>query len=239
MAQLSDHELHKRERRAEAESWKRIERDRFGNRIYRHDFPELQAELSKPRGIVDRFVFRGGRVIECERVNSEKCDHEVVYDPTRLDLSSLKRVVEARAWLKPHCESPIELILGSFLFAIMQELAFEPYAPTLCLTFEAPTRPASEILLIPQFRWGRYRVDFAIRIPSEPRRILFVECDGHDFHANGQQRARDRGRDQEMVDARYPVFRFTGSEICREPEACARSVLVPEMRRLRKVKSQP
>jgi hypothetical protein len=168
--------------------------------------------------IVDRFKFNGGAELVCERIEYEETFPQ---KPTKQRL--LWRIEEARAWLTPHCESPIEITLGAHLFVFMDSNGFDP---KFCLSFEAPTRPADEVLLIPQFRWERYRADFVIRIPGTPRQLLFIECDGRDFHhATAQQIERDRGRDQEMIDAGHKVFRFTGSQINRYPETCALAVL--------------
>jgi very-short-patch-repair endonuclease len=172
--------------------------------------------------IVDRFKFNGGRELVCDRIEYEETFPR---EPTKqgIDLDRLWRLAETRAWLTPHCESPIEITLGAHLFVFMQDNGF---SPKLCLSCEAPTRPANEVLLIPQFRWERYRGDFVIRIPGTPRQLLFIECDGRDFHrATTQQIERDRGRDQEMIDVGHKVFRFTGSQINRYPASCALAVL--------------
>ena len=55
---------------------------------------------------------------------------------------------------------------------------------------------------------------------------LVVECDGHDFHERTKdQAARDRSRDRMFQGKGYGVFRFTGSEIWRDPIGCARQVI--------------
>ena len=52
----------------------------------------------------------------------------------------------------------------------------------------------------------------------EPFCLIAVECDGHEFHEKTkQQAARDKARDRD---------RFTGSEIWKDPGACADEVLV-------------
>lgn len=72
------------------------------------------------------------------------------------------------------------------------------------------------------------RVDFLIAAEGlEPRRFrqLIVECDGHAFHERTkEQAAKDRNRDREAVLAGYDVFRFTGSELWRDPWGCAAKV---------------
>jgi very-short-patch-repair endonuclease len=75
----------------------------------------------------------------------------------------------------------------------------------------------------------KYRADFlVVAKPARAKvwRKLVVECDGHDFHERTKEQAsRDRSRDRAMQDAGYTVFRFTGSEIQRDPAACARQVI--------------
>jgi len=70
---------------------------------------------------------------------------------------------------------------------------------------------------------GAYRADFAIT-NLEGAKIV-VECDGHDFHEKTrEQAARDKKRDRELQIAGWKVLRFTGSEIHRGAENCARDV---------------
>lgn len=89
------------------------------------------------------------------------------------------------------------------------------------------------IIVTPQFRVARHRIDFLVeyqgwmRKPGTAERelvkeSLLVECDGHDFHERTkEQAARDRARDRELQSAGYMVFRFTGAEIWRDPVGCA------------------
>ena len=82
-----------------------------------------------------------------------------------------------------------------------------------------------------------WRVDFLISVygdwarVSEPQRNegwrrLIVECDGHDFHERTkEQAARDRSRDRWAQMNDIEVFRFTGSEIWRDPWGCAKQIV--------------
>ena len=55
---------------------------------------------------------------------------------------------------------------------------------------------------------------------------LIVECDGHDYHERTkEQAAKDRSRDRWAQEKGYTVFRFTGSELYRDPWACAEQVI--------------
>jgi hypothetical protein len=74
-------------------------------------------------------------------------------------------------------------------------------------------------LITPQFIWESYRIDFCLRHNRDDRtRLLFVECDGHDFHERTKEQAeRDRSKDRAIQAAGIPVLRFTGREIWRDP----------------------
>lgn len=55
---------------------------------------------------------------------------------------------------------------------------------------------------------------------------LVVECDGHQFHERTKEQAsRDRSRDRSFQLAGHEVFRFTGSELWRDPAGCAKQVI--------------
>jgi very-short-patch-repair endonuclease len=101
----------------------------------------------------------------------------------------------------------------------------ELFVATLCPNDEAPARAADEVLIVPQFRYSRYRADLAVRFPWLPRRHwVFVECDGREFHSSDRQVEQDRGRQQEMMDAGFCIFRFTGKQIWRDADVCACAV---------------
>ena len=55
---------------------------------------------------------------------------------------------------------------------------------------------------------------------------LIVECDGHDFHERTkEQAARDRERDRAAQLAGMEIFRFTGSELWRDPLGSANQII--------------
>jgi len=55
---------------------------------------------------------------------------------------------------------------------------------------------------------------------------MIVECDGHDFHERTkEQAARDRERDRSAQLAGIEIYRFTGSELWRDPLGCADQVI--------------
>lgn len=64
-----------------------------------------------------------------------------------------------------------------------------------------------------------YRVDLML---IGTHCAVAIECDGHDFHEKTKKQAsRDKARDRAITAAGYSVMRFTGSEIWRDPFACA------------------
>lgn len=92
------------------------------------------------------------------------------------------------------------------------------------------------IIVQPQVQLPDWRVDHLMhayadwaREPSggvEGWRRLIVECDGHDFHERTkEQAAKDRSRDRWAQANGYDIFRFTGSEIWRDPMGCAGQIV--------------
>lgn len=95
-----------------------------------------------------------------------------------------------------------------------EEFRHTPFC--LCLTVES------------QKQLDGWCVDFLISTPCAdgPRAFLIVECDGHDFHERTKaQAAKDRARDRKFQDDGYTVYRFTGSEIWRDPCGCADQII--------------
>jgi very-short-patch-repair endonuclease len=101
-------------------------------------------------------------------------------------------------------------------------------------------RSRDTLIVESQVKIGEYRVDFVISawtygsvwsegappVHGSPRwRKLVVECDGHDYHERTkEQAASDRSRDRQLNASGYDVFRFTGSELWRDPWGCAEQV---------------
>lgn len=76
-----------------------------------------------------------------------------------------------------------------------------------------------------QVRVGRYRLDFIVSVVEDGRRRLIgVECDGRAHHSSAADVARDRFRDRTLAADGVWVIRFSGSEIMRDPGACAREI---------------
>ncbi|HWK94502.1 MAG TPA: hypothetical protein VNR39_03670 [Pseudolabrys sp.] len=125
------------------------------------------------------------------------------------------------ASLAPYTESPIEVLFGvefvTFVAAIGLKVAH-------CDHSEQNNFGRDCVLLIHQYPWKNYRIDWAIKVPFLRQPIFFVECDGRDFHSTEAQVTRDRIKDGEALRAGIPVFRFTGSDLDRNAAACVRVV---------------
>lgn len=109
------------------------------------------------------------------------------------------------------CESPIERDMLAALMAGNWSFCESPFVPVHSLRDkEAPIKDAP-VVLIPQFAFGRFRLDFAILCRGEGKkpRILAVECDGKEFHDPEADRLRDRQLEAFGID----VFRATGKSI--------------------------
>lgn len=90
---------------------------------------------------------------------------------------------------------------------------------------------ATTLFVRPQAVIGRRRVDFLIHaldwrdMEKWEWRKLIVECDGHDYHERTKEQARrDRSRDRTATMDGYDSFRFTGSEIWKDPWGCAEQI---------------
>jgi very-short-patch-repair endonuclease len=105
--------------------------------------------------------------------------------------------------LAPNCDSPIEAQLGAAILIFFK-------------------RAGLSIKLLPQFAWSYYRSDWAIITASG--KTLLIECDGHDFHSSVDQLNHDATKDAAALEHGYQTIRFTGSEIHKIPDGCARAI---------------
>lgn len=52
--------------------------------------------------------------------------------------------------------------------------------------------------------------------------FIAIECDGHEFHEKTKEQAqKDKSKDRFLSSKGLAVFRFTGSEITKNPDKCA------------------
>ena len=75
------------------------------------------------------------------------------------------------------------------------------------------------IEVYPQYKIGKYRVDFFICYnKGDIEKYLIVELDGHQFHeTNEQQRRYEKNRDRYFQTQGFPVFHYTGSQVIGNP----------------------
>lgn len=124
------------------------------------------------------------------------------------------------------CESPIEAALGA---TILMKDKIDTFAKgfqiLLCNNNDIESYRDTVWLLVPQYEWNGYRIDFALRAPWFRFKWIFIECDGHNFHERTkEQAARDRAKDRDIQSAGIPILRFTGSEIHRDLSGCGEQV---------------
>lgn len=124
------------------------------------------------------------------------------------------------------CESPIEnVLLATLCFLPVRNFVTYPI-PIYDLTRKDPL-PASDIVIIPQFPFARYRFDFLVvaRTVEGPQKWLAVECDGNDYHHETKnQHIRDANRDLLVNQLGFETLRYTGKQIWKDPFACAGEV---------------
>jgi very-short-patch-repair endonuclease len=140
---------------------------------------------------------------------------------------ALRPLLEKRAGktfqkLNDLCESPIELLLGATLLHHneMDDTAFRYQR----LVLAKNSQQAPDFAIIPQFRWHGFRIDFCILV-RDFKFLLFIECDGADFHnLNHQQREADERKNAAFSDAGIKCLRFTGKDIHAYAVGCAYAV---------------
>ncbi len=137
------------------------------------------------------------------------------------------------------CESPIEEAMAAAFAALTAtrypEIGFYPKARLTLVEAGAIVASNAQVdrfplwgCIFPQVLVDGYRVDFLALHNKGLHGAggIVVECDGHDFHEKTkEQAARDKSRDRHLQDIGLRVFRFTGSEVWRDPFRCADEVL--------------
>jgi very-short-patch-repair endonuclease len=122
--------------------------------------------------------------------------------------------------LRKCCESEIEVMYG-VAAKIILTLNWPGSFKLIPASREAEHRETA-IVLMPQYPWQNYRIDWVWRLRSAPKdNFLFIECDGHDFHERTKEQAEhDRSKDRAIQKAGIPILRFTGREIFRDVSSC-------------------
>ena len=152
-------------------------------------------------------------------------------DPSALAVTLGKRMSElCQLYNGKRTQSPIEDMLGAALLWVDVEWAGFPVADLLGGPEDHKELhgPSDSLLfyITPQAEIGNYKADFLLWFQLG-RHIggLVIECDGHAFHERTKEQAgRDKKRDRELLTSGFPVLRFTGSEIFKDPIGCAAQV---------------
>lgn len=143
------------------------------------------------------------------------------------------RIVDGDSGVATGAESPIEDILGRAV-----SVSFEMSSGFMRLhpcyngedldKFKLLATDGHVVFAVPQFQTKRGRIDFVFYMPpfdAHGERFLAVECDGHDFHERTKDQAKkDRSRDRDLQSDGFTVYRFTGSEIWRDPLKCSQQI---------------
>lgn len=147
----------------------------------------------------------------------------------------LEHVESEMDWMKQDSRGDSE-IEKLFFFSLWMRTQFatKEYAHFVLLSERLTTQPRTDqcttLFVLPQAQIDAYRVDFLIyavdlRGEEPDWRRLIVECDGHHFHERTREQAtRDKARDRDLILKGYDVFRFTGSELWRDPWQSAEQV---------------
>lgn len=85
----------------------------------------------------------------------------------------------------------------------------------------------NKLTFLPQREIGKYRVDFLITyFDSQSSKKIIVECDSQKFHERNElERRYEKARNRYLQTQGYKVFRFTGSEIFKNPLTVASEII--------------
>lgn len=134
--------------------------------------------------------------------------------------------------LERSIQSPIEALFYAAFCAVNNSAD--------CLKFNSDQHPfigdMEKLIAVPQYSVFNYRADFGVfygivsasmeRGYSYDGRWVTVELDGHAFHdKNEKQRRYEKKRDREFQKVGLKIFRYTGSEIHKNPFNAAVEVI--------------
>jgi hypothetical protein len=85
------------------------------------------------------------------------------------------------------CESPIEAMLGVAIVQFFKYACHPCLNPVIiCSQSEISGHNPFQKTLVYQYKFQKYRIDWALR---DPPSLYFIECDGHDFHERTKEQA--------------------------------------------------
>lgn len=128
-------------------------------------------------------------------------------------------------WQNQYIEEKVQGYLS--WFKRIEKQAMSPIENIACLFLRSYANDTFEPLdleVFPQQKMGDYTVDFLVQFHKTSTMII-VECDGHDFHEKTKkQAAHDKKRDRHFTKQGYFVLRYTGSQICEDPDEIIRDI---------------
>lgn len=166
--------------------------------------PEFEEAAARVR---DYFLTRGDTVVNWYAALSWTCESPI----------EQKFALSAPVRFAPPFDlgGAIEADLGS-----LNQMWFDHFVA--CKVFEDGWAAQLEA----QYEWQGYRFDFLVHCACWDGKVyhklsIFIECDGFDFHERTREQAeRDRAKDRLVQTHGHRIFRFTGSEIHRDADAC-------------------
>lgn len=175
-----------------------------------------QDELDEDPELAARLLKETEAEIQHRRYGQEDGFHKTLASAIRPTLT----LCEEAARVAGFCDdSPIERMFATMLQTVLVEAK---QAFRFCTQEDEVnvTHSSGELLIIPQFKWKRWRYDFAYKCPPRPRPVVFVECDGKQFHSRMHQMQNDWRKDDEAEDNDIRIVRFKGAEIYKNARAC-------------------
>jgi hypothetical protein len=118
------------------------------------------------------------------------------------------------------CESPIERAMLPFL--VFQSYLHDcPEPARIYLNGTMDLCPACSVVIVPQFAFVKYRLDFAIVAKVGHARVtVALECDGREFH----EAQRDAKRDAFLASWGIPTVRAKGTDVARDAALVSQKV---------------
>ncbi len=137
------------------------------------------------------------------------------------------------------CESPIEQLLSVALLAVRSFNNLDPeYVDEKLIQLpDGCYIPEPGLHIQHQVQISQYRADFVVFYVDTSSRFLtsikewtdpvryVVECDGHAFHQRTKEESKkEKRRDRYMQSLGHKVYRYTGSELHKDPFDAAMEV---------------
>lgn len=120
--------------------------------------------------------------------------------------------------LRKMTESPIETIFGVAAAKLLLGRYRDDFR--VCGAADEPQYPNARALMMPQYPFRRFRMDWAFRFRDRHQPLIFVECDGAEFHSSFEQIANDEAKDDAAAAAGITLLRFAGRDIVGSRDWC-------------------